>query len=403
MEASVLKSKRSVAAISTVTDATGPVHAQEGNVKPVFPSIERFDIAKDAWEHDGSDSKAASRVRYPQLDTLLTRDALIQKWLFASVTGDGTPKNSPHLCKRLMSTQTLNTRLSSSSCIGGLRGHTSTCIASGRGMSAYVDTFSVLHALVERFEKVAEHASTDPLLCRAVQMKLCAGLVGWLEHYPGDFIGSATQFVLSRFIESVTQLSWLAQYTSEIREHLRQFSRWQDLESAWALPDHKSDPGEPIHATYPESVMPDRRPSLVPSLTSTYSTASPAPSVTTPNYEQQSTPFTPTLSSDADMASHQSDLKSGLLLSTRGRSYSDAGTNASSEVSQGAVSAPYLASRESTRRHASLIEASNLVIDTPVDKLALQIMRLSWDIFARMTVSFTKIDCEAGADGTSAA
>ena len=213
--------------------------------------------------------------------------------------------------------------------------------------------------------------------------RLCNILTRWVELYPGDFSGPATQVRLARFVDSLFTSNWVHQYAVELLQLVKHLSRFADMESAWALPDPMDLPQDTSDSNQLEAVLPERRPSLVPSLTSTYSSTSPAPSVvTTPTYEN--TPLTPTLS--ADMQSHQSGSKSALSLSQRGRSYSDAGTNASSEVGHGAQSAPSLASRESTRRHATLIEASNLVCETSVDKLAQQITRLAWDIFARMTV-----------------
>ena len=208
-------------------------------------------------------------------------------------------------------------------------------------------------------------------------------LTRWVELYPGDFLSPATHDRLVKFVDGLFASNWVHQYAVELLHLLKHLSRSSDLESVWALPDRVDLPVNEGKLGELSSELPERRPSLVPSLTSTYSSTSPAPSITTPTYE--STPLTPTLS--ADMQSQQSGSKSVLSLSQRGRSYSDAGTNASSEMSQSAQSAPSLASRESTRRHGILLEASNLAYETPVKKLADQITKHAWDIFARMTVS----------------
>lgn len=187
----------------------------------------------------------------------------------------------------------------------------------------------------------------------------------------------------------------------ELVHLLKGLSRYHDQESAWALPDRLEPPAQTKgsgNAGHLQPMPPERRPSLVPSLDSSYSSSSNTNGSFSPQAgagphasSTTGTPLTPTLS-NGQQSQSPSDIsgasKSATSLVNRGRSYSDAGTNASSDVGSASYrSVPSLANRESTRRHAVLLEASNLVLETPIERLATQITKLAWDIFSRMMVS----------------
>ena len=232
--------------------------------------------------------------------------------------------------------------------------------------------------------------------------RLCNVLTRWVEHHPGDFGSPATLQLLENFVDQLFVSTWVHQYAMELVHLLKSLSRYHDQESAWALPDRLEPPaqarGSGSTAAHLQPVPPERRPSLVPSLDSSYSSSSttngsfsPQTGASPHGASTTSTPLTPTLS-NGQQSQSPSDVsgasKSATSLVNRGRSYSDAGTNASSDVGSASYrSAPSLASRESTRRHAVLLEASNLVLETPIERLATQITKLAWDIFSRMTVS----------------
>lgn len=160
----------------------------------------------------------------------------------------------------------------------------------------------------------------------------------------------------------------------------------EDPEKAWALPDPVEMPDLQAYGFANNS----RRPSLVPSFTSTISTAA---SSSTKVSNQPSTPATPTMSNDRYSFTLSPDANlvtaSGKSLS-RQRAYSDANTTASSDLPASTRSTHSVSSQQMSHKHSLLIDASNLVMETPVSRLAQQITKLAWDTFSAMQVSKNK-------------
>lgn len=163
-----------------------------------------------------------------------------------------------------------------------------------------------------------------------------------------------------------------------------------DIDAIWAMPDNQEE--DDPHAAL-NSVLPERRPSLVSSLLS--DGASSHVSTGASASYLSSTPVTPTFASthtsnySSTMGGPPSKSTSsipGIGTGNRSRSYSDTGTNASSDQAPSVNSTQSLATRQTGRRHVLLLEVSNAILQCNPDRVAEQITKTAWDIFSEMQV-----------------
>ncbi|GAA5869990.1 hypothetical protein JCM16303_001864 [Sporobolomyces ruberrimus] len=287
-----------------------------------FPGLERRSSAKST-----------------ALDLFFSREDMIDKFLYASVTGD----DEAYVTLFLITYR------------------------------RFARPFDVLDKLVERFEFVAQKLKSDPLLSRFAQMKICGVLSVWMQNYPGDFSGSSTFALLSPFLQSLlpSGATWVAHYALELIPLLPSISAHSDPESSWALPDK-----DVIYSPIPASTVPkeespgQRRPSVAPSYDSSNSQSMGAAATTlsVPLSRDGSGPPPSSLSP---------------------RPASEAGTldtQDSGGDSQGFGTSSTASSRlRSGTNVVGLIEASNIVMEMREEDVALQITRLAWEMFGGMT------------------
>ncbi|GAA5922388.1 uncharacterized protein JCM15063_003286 [Sporobolomyces koalae] len=273
------------------------------------------------------------------LDLFFTRDDMIDKFLFASVTGS----DEAYVTLFLITYR------------------------------RFARPFDVLEKLIERFDFVAKKLKSDPLLSRFAQMKICGTLSIWMQSYPGDFSAPSTYGLLSPFLHSLLPngATWVAHYALELIPLLPAISSQPDADSSWALPDKDVEalPVRPSPADSPSDSR-SRRPSMAPSYDSAASrdqTDRAATLSIPPVYDGSSAlppSFSPRPASDAgtfdtqDSGDHSQGLSASASSSLRPR------------ISAGAF---------------GLIEVSNMVMDMREEEVALQITRLTWEMFGGMT------------------
>ncbi|GAA6032824.1 hypothetical protein JCM8097_000814 [Rhodosporidiobolus ruineniae] len=360
------------------------------------------------------------------LDLYFRRDDLIDKFLFAAVSG-----NDEQFVTLFLIT-----------------------------FRRFARPYDVLEKLIERFEFVAGRHKTDPLLSRFGQMKLCGVLSTWLNNYPGDFTAPSTFGLLQPFLESLLPrgATWVAHYALELVPLLAPISAMSDPESSWALPDKPvevapgeeggagmgaggegvqfpvvhgvdGDADEPEHPDpqAPRPVFPVRRPSLAPSHDSTSSLAlsasntnplthsisrlsvpgsvdtadsfSPSPSASTSpaislSASAGSVPMTGATSLPLSLSRSQTHSRSP-------RPASDAGTldtqdssdalggsaslGGSTGTGNGAGSKSALPPGYGGVRGSKLAEVSDAVLEMREEDVAMQITRIAWELFGGMS------------------
>lgn len=89
-----LSTKQSVAVLKPVSDVTDAIEtsAKCADLPPIATSSEAPASAPGSDSPNTLNSKTQSRIKGGQLDIYLTREALVQKYLFAAVTGNGTER-----------------------------------------------------------------------------------------------------------------------------------------------------------------------------------------------------------------------------------------------------------------------------------------------------------------------
>ena len=220
-----------------------------------------------------------------------------------------------------------------------------------------------------------------------IHSRLCIVLAYWLEHHPGDFCGIATNAALRRFIAHLHSWNWTREYILTLESLTPDVEADVDFEAGWAIQDcvWSSDGklGE---------ISLDRRPSLVPSLSSTSS----FPSTTSqfPHSTLASSPAIHHIQDDALLQNLSPGLSNRKRLrdaQRRERGYLDANDIASSEM---ALLRNSLSSggSEASRRRVLLEEGSNLTAETPVTVLAQHITMLAQEVFSIVQVSSAKVN-----------
>ncbi|GAA6019171.1 hypothetical protein JCM11491_001401 [Sporobolomyces phaffii] len=292
--------------------------------------------------------RRTSTTKVAPLDLFFTREDMIDKFLYAAVTGNDEAYVTLFL------------------------------IAYRR----FATPYDVLGKLIERFEFVAQKLKSDPLLSRFAQMKICGVLSVWMQSYAGDFSAPATFGVLSPFLHSLlpSGATWVAHYALELIPLLPAISAQSDPDASWALPDHDHDHdhdlGTPIELPPPPNSG-SRRPSIAPSYASSGSNTnlSVAPPPGGSPLERRS----PHPGSDA-----------GTLDTQDSGDHQSFGTT----TSGGGAPSTFLSSRPPRAGgglHANaaaalaLVEVSNMVMEMREEDVALQITRLAWDMFGGMT------------------
>ncbi|GAA5887683.1 hypothetical protein JCM6882_001495 [Rhodosporidiobolus microsporus] len=283
--------------------------------------------------------------------------------------------------------------------------------------------FDVLEKLIERFEFVASRHKTDPLLSRYGQMKLCGVLSTWMTHYPGDFTAPSTFSLLQPFLESLLPrgATWVAHYALDLVPLLAPISAMADPESSWALPDKPLDEHDDGEGTFPLSPkdatprppIPLRRPSLAPSFDSSSSLA-PSSQPLSKSVSRLSVP------GSVDTTDTSAGVSPALGPSAGGggggsghspRPASEAGT-LDTQDSTDAFSGPALGGggggggggagsgslgsssgagglgRSAIGKYPSsavLVDVSNAVMEMREEDVALQITRIAWEMFGGMS------------------
>ncbi|GAA5991101.1 hypothetical protein JCM5350_006663 [Sporobolomyces pararoseus] len=280
--------------------------------------------------------RRSSTAKSSALDLFFTREDMIDKFLYAAVTGN----DEAYVTLFLITYR------------------------------RFARPFDVLEKLIERFEFVAQKLKSDPLLSRFAQMKICGVLSVWMQNYPGDFCAPSTFGLLSPFLQSLlpSGATWVAHYALELIPLLPSISAQIDPESSWALPD-KDVPSSPRSSSDPANleVPSSRRPSIAPSYDSSNS--------------QNAAKFSVPTANDSPMNAHSSALSP--------RPASEAGTvdtqdSGDQVASFGASSTSSLRARPPLSASA-LIEVSNMVMEMREEEVALQITRLAWEMFGGMT------------------
>ncbi|KAI5476353.1 RAS guanyl-releasing protein 1 [Pseudohyphozyma bogoriensis] len=274
--------------------------------------------------------KAGRKQSSTSLDLHFSREDMIDKFLFASVTGnDETYVNTFLIVYR-----------------------------------RFARPYDVVSKLIGRFDYVAAKLKTDPLLSRFAQMKLCGVLATWFSYYPGDFSAPSTKGLLQPFLESLLPrgATWVAHYAVELLPILEDRTAAGDPELAWALPDKPSD-NAPSAGAYL------RRPSVAPSYDSTTSSQ-----LDSHDGSRSRLSFPSSSGGQNDLSSTTSPPYS---FDSRPRSASDVD-------SSGAISSS--SSRRAKQTADSvLLDLSNALLELPEDVIAQQITRLAWKAFATMT------------------
>lgn len=206
----------------------------------------------------------------------------------------------------------------------------------------------------------SRHECTD--LKVDLENRLCGALAQWLETYPSDFVAPPTYALLKPFLENLILSSWVAHYAVEMLPTLKLISERTTAEGSWVLPDTDDS----------AAGLMSRKQSLAPSLAS-----SAAPS-----------------SKKRLSALMDEGEASSTGLSLRGRSVSDAGTSNTADSSErtsgtggSQVAFGRKLARDKSHGHSfSLLDYSNVIGEAPEDAIAIQITRLTWDIFAEIKV-----------------
>lgn len=234
----------------------------------------------------------------------------------------------------------------------------------------------------------------DPEYLLTLVLSKCrlAGLLcKWMELHTNDFTGSATSEKLKNFVATMHSSPWLLHHAMEIDALFVAGQATVDQDYLWTLPDVNNGEHADTKSTGLQASPVERRPSLVPSMTSTLSTISDQDS--SQASLAPSTPGTPSfltgsdgrIAVTGDQLSHPLPSgKKSVLHPRRARSYSDTGTTGSSELSSGNASYPSTRSKQNIRRHNILIEVSNKLLECNVQPLARQITKHAWNIFSCM-------------------
>lgn len=208
-----------------------------------------------------------------------------------------------------------------------------------------------------------------------------------MELHANDFAGKRTAEKLKDFVASMYVHPWLLHHAMEIDALFVASQALSDQDYLWTLPDAEAQESVVIKSAELHAAAIERRPSLVPSMSSTMSSTSDLDS--SQASLAPSTPGTSSFLSEGRMAAEQlahvpSSDKKSFLGPRRVRSYSDTGTTNSSEISSSNASHPSTKSKSNIRRHAALTETSNALLETQVQPLARQITKHAWDIFSCM-------------------
>ncbi|KAK4058071.1 hypothetical protein OIO90_000810 [Microbotryomycetes sp. JL221] len=264
------------------------------------------------------------------LDMFFTKEQLIDKFLFATVTGNDEPFITIFL--------TVYRR--------------------------FARPIDVLTKLVERFDFVAARSKTDPLLSRYAQMKLCGILSTWLRTYPGDFSSSNSSNLLRLFVEGklANGLHWVSHYVAEIHPFLATLEHEQDSDFTWGLPDQ--DQIDLVNTSSDGQRMSTRTMSV--------------PSIAT----NMSHPSSSGLSTLDDIS--VSEFGDSIDRTSR-RIESDAATFSTSDSSNrnsSNVSSPSLIQRSVP---PLLTDVATAIMEISDEVIATQITRLTWQTFSEMS------------------
>ncbi|KAM0793202.1 hypothetical protein ACM66B_000672 [Microbotryomycetes sp. NB124-2] len=264
------------------------------------------------------------------LDMFFTKDQLVDKFLFATVTGNDE--------QYIIVFLTVYRR--------------------------FATPHEVLTKLVARFDFVGERSKTDPLLSRYAQMKLCGVLSTWLQTYPGDFVSSSTRSLLGTFVtDKLSQgAHWVSHYIVEISPLVDKLDEIVDPDFTWAMPDED----------------PDERRSVL-------SGARRGEPHGDPNVSTLRTAM-----SHASLSGHStqdglslSDLPDSLERTPR-RSESDSATF-STRDSLGRVKSVSSPSLNDKSVQPFLLDISTALMEIPDDVVATQITRITWKAFSEMS------------------
>ncbi|GAA5908125.1 uncharacterized protein JCM6883_004123 [Sporobolomyces salmoneus] len=312
-----------------VSDAAPTYESQDSNGQP---GSQRSAAAETGeMEQPLIDERRGSTTKQAALDLFFSREDLIDKFLYASVTGN----DEAYVTLFLITYR------------------------------RFARPFDVVEKLIERFEFVAQKLKSDPLLSRFAQMKICGVLSIWMQNYPGDFSAPSTFAILSPFLQSLlpSGATWVAHYALELIPLLSSISTQSDPEASYALPD-KDVPDSPRRSpTDPKLELPaGRRPSIAPSYDSSNS--------------QNATNLSIPMSNDG------SGSQTSTLLT---RTPSDAGTLDTQDSGDQAQMSTTSLKLKGGIGASALIEFSNMIMEMREEEVALQITRLAWEMFGGMT------------------
>ncbi|GAA5861524.1 hypothetical protein JCM1840_005398 [Sporobolomyces johnsonii] len=282
------------------------------------------------------------------LDLYFSRDDMIDKFLYAAVTGN----DEQYVTLFLITYR------------------------------RFARPYDVLEKLIERFEFVAGRLKTDPLLSRFAQMKICGVLSTWLQNYPGDFTSPTTFGVVQPFLDSLLPrgATWVAHYALELIPLLASISAQSDPDGAWALPDKPltevnlpTSTGDPVRPA-----LAQRRPSLAPSYDSTSSIA-PSTHMQAPGMHRGALSVPGSVGTADSSGPHASSLSP--------RPASEAGTLDTQDSSEQSQSFGGSSSSLRTKNPTTsmLVDVSNAIMELREEDIATQITRLAWKLFGGMT------------------
>ncbi|GAA5835240.1 hypothetical protein JCM11251_006655 [Rhodosporidiobolus azoricus] len=331
----------------------------------------------------GATAERRKSTKTAALDLYFKREDLIDKFLFAAVSGNDEQFTTLFLIT----------------------------------YRRFARPYDVLEKLIERFDFVASRHKTDPLLSRYGQLKLCGVLSTWMTHYPGDFTSPSTFSLLQPFLESLLPrgATWVAHYALELVPLLAPISAMADPESSWALPDkplnEPEEEGEELVTPHsnpqqqPRPSVPRRRPSLAPSYDSSSSLA---PSSSLPLSQSVSRLSIPGSvdTTDTSASTGASPVLSGNTHSHSPHPASEAGTLDTQDSTDAFSGPPTSASggvaggsdslgsssgalgRTAVGRYpnsAVLVDVSNAVLEMREEDVAMQITRIAWEMFGGMS------------------
>ncbi|KAM0756403.1 ras GEF [Meredithblackwellia eburnea MCA 4105] len=277
-----------------------------------------------------------NKTKSSALDLHFSREDMIDKFLFASVTGNDETYVTLFLIV----------------------------------YRRFVRPYDVVSKLIQRFEFVAGRLKTDPLLSRFAQMKLCGTLSTWFSYYPGDFSAPSTANLLRPFLEGLLPrgATWVAHHAAELLPLLNQIAGMPDPEASWALPDKPMYEQPMMQADSNQY----RRPSLAPS----YESA--ASSMMSSHHQLDSLDGNQSrLSVPGSLQYEAGSLKS----ESRARSGSDAAASDSNDR-YGTTPA---GRRARLGNEQVLLDLSNALLELPEETIAQQITRIAWISFSSMT------------------